>query len=315
MFSKIFQKAIAIAVASRVIIITEAFRKGRKMNTPVTINKLSGQTGLTSRTLRYWEEEGLFKSGRDSESGWRTYDGEAVLRVKLTALLRKFDIPVKDIKTVLTDKTYRQMHNVVSKRISELSAQRSVSLRQENQLKAFLSLLREKSHLPIETLTFDNIETEEIVMSNFKIVVLPAMRAVCNIAVGQSPEEDAMNPVFDWIKPSGLSGTARYFGFNTEPWPKGNQPYGYGMCAVIPEGTPIPPRFKEMRIEGGLYMALESGDDIGGSWQKLTKSLSADEVFEADKTRPCLEEHIAAMKPDGSGEGFCVTLLEPVKRK
>ncbi|NLA86434.1 MAG: MerR family DNA-binding transcriptional regulator, partial [Clostridiales bacterium] len=34
------------------------------MNSPIAIHKLSAQLGLTSRTLRHWESEGLFGSGR-----------------------------------------------------------------------------------------------------------------------------------------------------------------------------------------------------------------------------------------------------------
>jgi len=223
--------------------------------------------GLTSRTLRHWEEEGLFKSGRNPDSGWRTYDDEAVLRIKLTSFLRKFDIPIKDIKAVLERKTYQQMYDVVSGRISELSALRLLSLQQENRLKALLSLLSEQSQQEINRLSLEKIEAavmppkekhmikEEFVMSNPKIIVLPAMRTVSNTAVGKSPEDEAMEPVFDWIKSSGLSGTARFFGFNAEPWPEGDLAYGYGMCASVPEGISIPDRLKEMRVEGGLYMA------------------------------------------------------------
>lgn len=326
-YRNIFQKAIAIVATSRDIIIMGALRKEINMNTPVAINKLSEQIGLTSRTLRYWEEEGLFRSGRNPDSGWRTYDDEAVLCIKLTALLRKFDIPIKDIKAVLNNKTYQQMYDVLSGRISELSAQRLLNLHRENRLKAFLSMLQERNQLPINALSWDDIETdveslkeknmmmEEMVMSNPKIIVLPAMRTVSNVAVSLTPENEAMNPVFAWIKSSGLSGTARFFGFNAEPWSTGNQPYGYGMCATIPDGVSVPNRFKEMKIAGGMYMALESDDDIGGSWQKLMQHLSAHEVFAVDKTRPCFEEHTAIMKPDGSKESFCIILLEPVKRK
>ena len=70
------------------------------MNSPIAIHKLSAQLGLTSRTLRHWESEGLFESGRDCDSGWRVYDETAVLRIRLTALLRKLDIPISDIKKV-----------------------------------------------------------------------------------------------------------------------------------------------------------------------------------------------------------------------
>jgi len=61
-----------------------------------------------------------------------------------------------------------------------------------------------------------------------------------------------------------------------------------------------------MKIEVSMYMALESDDDIGGSWQKLMRHLSANEAYEADNTRPCLEEHIAIMKPDGSEESLAL---------
>lgn len=65
------------------------------MNKTLPINKVAEQLGLTSRTLRHWETEKLFSSIRDVESGWRTYDGNAILCIEITALLRKIDIPIK----------------------------------------------------------------------------------------------------------------------------------------------------------------------------------------------------------------------------
>ncbi|WHY21201.1 MerR family transcriptional regulator [Paenibacillus sp. G2S3] len=66
----------------------------------VTIDKLSTQIGLTSRTLRHWEAQGLFKSHREASSGWRIYDEHAILAIRITALLRKLDISIKDIGIV-----------------------------------------------------------------------------------------------------------------------------------------------------------------------------------------------------------------------
>ncbi|WP_076111841.1 MULTISPECIES: MerR family transcriptional regulator [Paenibacillus] len=75
------------------------------MNRSVAINKLSEQMGLTSRTLRHWESEGLFKSSRDTSSGWRIYDENALLCIRITAVLRKMDISIKDIKSVIANKS------------------------------------------------------------------------------------------------------------------------------------------------------------------------------------------------------------------
>lgn len=62
----------------------------------VSIHRLAEQMGLTSRTLRHWESEGLFKSERDTSSGWRVYDEHALSCIRITAILRKIDIPIKD---------------------------------------------------------------------------------------------------------------------------------------------------------------------------------------------------------------------------
>lgn len=61
------------------------------MNKHISINKMAEQMGLTSRTLRHWESEKLFSSIRDVDSGWRTYDENAILCIRLTALLRNFE--------------------------------------------------------------------------------------------------------------------------------------------------------------------------------------------------------------------------------
>lgn len=83
------------------------------MNGSVAIHKLSEQMGLTSRTLRHWESEGLFKSLRDTSSGRRSYDEDALLCIRITAMLRKMDIPIKDIKSVLANQSPSQFSAVI----------------------------------------------------------------------------------------------------------------------------------------------------------------------------------------------------------
>jgi DNA gyrase inhibitor GyrI len=148
--------------------------------------------------------------------------------------------------------------------------------------------------------------------STLQFITLPPMRAVYNIAIGISPENDAMNPVLEWLESANLTGTTRLFGGDMPPLPSGaGKPYGYGMCASIPEGVDIPAHLKEMRLPGGMYAKLESTDDIPGSWQDLRKQLSANKNYKSDhKSRLCLEEHIR-----NNDNGFSITLLEPIKQK
>ncbi|MBZ9633358.1 MerR family transcriptional regulator [Clostridium sp. FP1] len=62
---------------------------------------MSAKLGLTSCTLRRWEEKVLFNSQRDPQSGWRIYNTEALQRVLLVLLLRDLDIPIKSVKIIL----------------------------------------------------------------------------------------------------------------------------------------------------------------------------------------------------------------------
>lgn len=305
------------------------------MNHPITIHDLSEKLGLTSRTLRHWESEGLFQSTREIDSGWRTYDINAVLCIQITALLRKFDIPIKEIKSVLETKTFETLYHVINNRILEIQSQKAENFFKENQLKYFLSLLSEhKGHLIddknlpklLEYLTFSRNSPntkEDFLMPNtkdsnrkLKVISLPQMRMVYNIAVSVSPEDEAMVPVIDFIKSANLIGTARLFGGNMKPMPSDiGKPYGYGMCASIPNGVVVPDSLKEMSLPGGLYAMLEGSDDIGGSWKALMKCLSADDKYESDHSRLCLEEHIRNDNPDGCGNKYYLNLLEPVKIK
>jgi DNA-binding transcriptional MerR regulator len=45
------------------------------------IGELAGRTGVSTRLLRYYEEQGLLTAARDG-NGYRAYDEEAVVRVR-----------------------------------------------------------------------------------------------------------------------------------------------------------------------------------------------------------------------------------------
>lgn len=305
------------------------------MNQPMTINKLSAQLGLSSRTLRHWEAEGLLVSNRDRDSGWRVYDQEAMLRIGIIAVLRKLDIPLKAVKAILDTETLdtvevvlREQLSAMDRNTSELVKRRKLltklleSLKRDYTLQAGISLVQlndffnncmisNQIEKVEDNVTMNNGQAE----NNLRFITLPPMRTVYNIAVGASPEEEAMTPVLQWLEDSGLMGTAKLFGGNVKPFPTHKSPqYGYGMCAAIPENIEIPGHLKEMRLPGGLYAMLPSSEDIYGSWQLLMKYLSQNKEYKSDRTRLCLEEHIRNDSPQGKGSQFMLNLLEPVKR-
>lgn len=288
------------------------------MNRSVTINKVSEQMGLTSRTLRHWESEGLFTSERDTSSGWRMYDENAQLCIKMTAILRKMDISLKDIKSVLASNSLSHLNTIVENKIAELQSHKAELTLFQKQLEQVKTYLQKQK--AVTTLYEILNETEDLFMpsltesSTLKVVTLPAMRVVYHIAVSVSPEDEAMMPVLEWIQSMNLLSTARFFGGNVKPMPgKSGKPYGYGMCATIPEGVAVPEHLQEMVLPGGLYAMFTSSEDVHLSWKTFMARLEKDGIYKSDRSRLCLEEHIRNEKPSGCGNEYHLILLEPVK--
>ena len=306
------------------------------MSNMIGIDKLSQEIGVTSRTLRHWESQGLFESQRDSSSGWRMYDEQTVLAIRITALLRGFDIGIKEIKVVLADMTFRTAHQVMTQYAHEMIEHKNECIAKEITLKKWLEqsykylnepitaqLLLQLSHVP----SLHSKMKHEVTMpmgnqwsyspASIKFVTLPPMRMASHVVVSASPEEEAIDSLADWLVQAELQGTARLFGKNEDPLPDvESNVYGYGAYASIPENIDIPSHLAEVRFSGGVYAMMESTDDITGSWHLLMEKLNEHPDYEPDsEARFCLEEHIRNDNPAGSSNAYWLQLFEPVRKR
>ena len=66
-----------------------------------TVKEVSKITGISVRTLHYYDEIGLFKPTLVSEAGYRLYDDKALETLQQILFFREFDISLKEIKAVL----------------------------------------------------------------------------------------------------------------------------------------------------------------------------------------------------------------------
>lgn len=66
-----------------------------------TVKEISDLTGISVRTLHYYDEIGLLKPTDKSEAGYRLYDDKALETLQSILFFREFDIPLKEIKTVM----------------------------------------------------------------------------------------------------------------------------------------------------------------------------------------------------------------------
>jgi DNA-binding transcriptional MerR regulator len=71
----------------------------------------------------YYEEIGLIKSSRKDDYAYRVYDEEAIKRLQQIIILRKLQIPMKQIKDILNNPTAVAVIEIFNQNISELDEQ------------------------------------------------------------------------------------------------------------------------------------------------------------------------------------------------
>lgn len=65
------------------------------------VKEVSALTGVSRRTLHYYDEIGLLKPTRVTEAGYRLYDDAALERLQQIMLYRELEFSLKDIRQIL----------------------------------------------------------------------------------------------------------------------------------------------------------------------------------------------------------------------
>lgn len=71
-----------------------------------TINKLAQLAGISTRTLRYYDELGLLKPSRISTGGYRIYGGAEIARLQQILFYREMEVPLEEIRKILDSSDY-----------------------------------------------------------------------------------------------------------------------------------------------------------------------------------------------------------------
>ena len=108
-----------------------------------TVKEISNITGISVRTLHYYDEIGLLKPSDKSDAGYRLYDDKALEQLQQILFFREFDIPLKEIKAVMENpaldrnhvlKMQREMLLTKMKRMEHLVASIDDILKGENKM-------------------------------------------------------------------------------------------------------------------------------------------------------------------------------------
>ena len=67
----------------------------------MTVKEISKITGISARTIHYYDEIGLFTPTGKTEAGYRLYDDKALENLQQRLFFREFDISLKEIKAIM----------------------------------------------------------------------------------------------------------------------------------------------------------------------------------------------------------------------
>lgn len=67
----------------------------------MTVKQVSELTGVSVRTLQYYDRIGLLPPAEYTEAGYRLYDDSALERLQQVLLFRELEFPLKEIKSIL----------------------------------------------------------------------------------------------------------------------------------------------------------------------------------------------------------------------
>ncbi|MDR0324897.1 MAG: effector binding domain-containing protein [Oscillospiraceae bacterium] len=274
-----------------------------------TISQVSKSFGISTRTLRYYEDIGLITASRKPDFAYRVYDEATLLRLRQIIVLRKLRIPLKQIAEVIQSgdarlaiEAFEQNLVEIEDEITALSTIRSV-------LKAFIDRLNlgGRFALPddeglleiVDSLTASKINFKEektmedlnkaseklnkLTDKDVRIVYLPPSDVAAYQYEGDDPEDHVGRVITKFVLDSDLPRIKpglRHYGFNA-PNPKDETgAHGYEMWVTIPDGFDVPAPLCKKRFEGGLYCAHMIPIGAFDEWALLSKWLENSGKYE-----------------------------------
>ena len=121
-----------------------------------TVKEISDLTGISVRTLHYYDEIGLLKPTKKSDAGYRLYDDKALETLQQVLFFREFDIPLKEIKAV--------MENPVLERNQILQMQRKMLVAKKERMERLITSIDDilKGENKMDFAIFSKTEVEEM---------------------------------------------------------------------------------------------------------------------------------------------------------
>lgn len=119
-----------------------------------TVNEVSKLSGVSIRTLHYYDKIGLLKPTEVTTSGYRLYDDTALERLQNILLFRELQFPLKDIGFILDSPVFD--------RNKALEQQIELLLLKKEHLENLIDLARGIKMIGVKKLDFSVFDTKKI---------------------------------------------------------------------------------------------------------------------------------------------------------
>lgn len=296
----------------------------------MTISGVSRSFHVTTRTLRYYEEIGLLQSTRREDYAYRIYDEEAVCRLRQILVLRKLQIPLRQIGEILahpdTACAVRILEENIARLDREIGALETIRhalaslasrLPGKQDTDRFLALLMEydTSAFPERPSFSDYQNREEPSMSdltrandalrrfeNTRIIYIPPATVASSHSLAPEPENVAGSVINRFIVTQRLferKPDFRVFGFNNPCPTQEDGFHGYEFWATIPDELEVPAPLVKKRMLGGIYAAHCIRMGNFEEWEPFWQWTHNNDVCVYEEREPLgmagsLEEHLNA---------------------
>ncbi|MCL2547361.1 MAG: MerR family transcriptional regulator [Oscillospiraceae bacterium] len=118
-----------------------------------TVSQVSKTFGISAQMLRYYERSELIQSLRKDDYAYRVYDDENIKRLQQIVILRKLQIPMKQIKDILNNQDAAEVIAIFSQNISELDEQITAISTVRAILSKFVDELQAKADVKLDLLS------------------------------------------------------------------------------------------------------------------------------------------------------------------
>ena len=117
-----------------------------------TVKDVAEISGVSIRTLRYYDEIGLLKPTQITEAGYRLYDNKALEKLQEILFFRELEIPIVEIKNIMENPNYDKE--------KILATQKALLEKKRNRLDGIIQLISDVMK-GVNTMNFEAFNNED----------------------------------------------------------------------------------------------------------------------------------------------------------